>query len=211
MSLGADFSKRAIAAKDVFNPIRFEIVATENPAAKKIKENKMMKNRVYLVSISAVFAMLLAGSSFGQARESAISANQAIVGSWSMTVTSDTFPVPFRGMVTFAEGGGVVASAQGDVLLQAPPGVPPVATAAHGAWLRTSNREFLFTFRQIFYDANGDYAGGAKIRNAATIDAFGSSLTGHLIVQYYDANDQLVFTGAGSFVGSRIVAETLNP
>ena len=176
----------------------------------------MNKNRFYRAAVTVVFAMLLTGSSFGQLKENAsaglvVGASQAVVGSWYLTVTSDTFPVPFRGMVTFCEGGGVVASAQGDVLLQAPPGVPPVATAAHGAWLRTSNREFLFTFRQIFYNADGSYAGGAKIRNAAMLDAFGNNMSGQLIVQYYNAGDQVVFTGTGSFTASRIVAESLNP
>jgi len=177
----------------------------------------MTKNKLHLVSISIAFVMLLAASSFGQSAkerissESSIGASPSIVGSWYLTVTSDTFPVPFRGMVTLSEGGGVVASAQGDVLLQPPPGVPPVATAAHGAWSRTANRELLFTFRQIFYNADGSYAGGAKIRNAATLDVFASSMSGQLIVQYYDSNDQLVFTGTGTFTGTRIVAESLNP
>ena len=175
----------------------------------------MSKNKLHLGSTSIVLAIFLAVACFAQsakervAVESSIGASQAIVGSWYLTVTSDTFPVPFRGMVTMSEGGGVIGSAQGDVLLQPPAGVPPVATAAHGAWSRTSNREFLFTFRQIFYTADGTYAGGAKIRNTATLDAFGSSMSGQLIVEYYDANDQLVFTGTGTFTGTRIVAEVL--
>lgn len=175
----------------------------------------MNKNKLHMVSTSIVLAMFFAIACFGQTSkegvsvESAIGSSQAIVGSWQVTVTSETFPVPFRGLITLNEGGGVIASAQGDVLLQPPAGVPPVATAAHGAWTRISNRGFLFTFRQIFYTADGTYAGGAKIRNAVTLDAFGNSMAGHLIVQYYDANDQLVFTGAGTFTGTRIVAEGL--
>lgn len=177
----------------------------------------MSKRKIYIASISLAVAMILSGSSFGQSKDTAPGASavttssQAIAGSWYITVSSNTFPVPFRGMVSFSEGGAVVASAQGDILLQPPPGVPPIATAAHGAWLRSSNREYLFTFRQIFYNADGSYAGGAKIRNAATVDASSNSMTGDLIVQYYDANDQLVFTGAGSFTGNRIAAEPLNP
>ncbi len=170
----------------------------------------MSKNKLHLVSTSIVFVMLFAVACFAQAaKEPATGASQAIVGSWYLTVTSETFPVPFKGMVTMSEGGGVVASAQGDVLLQPPAGVPPVATAAHGAWARSSNREFLFTFRQIFYTADGTYAGAAKIRNAATLDAAGNSISGQLVVQFYDANDEVVFTGTGSFTGTRIVAENL--
>jgi hypothetical protein len=170
----------------------------------------MSKNKLHLVSTTIVFVMLFAVACFAQAaKEPAAGASQAIVGSWQLTVTSETFPVPFRGLVTMSEGGGVVASAQGDVLLQPPAGVPPVATAAHGAWSTRSNREFLFTFRQIIYTADGTYAGAAKIRNAATLDAAGNSISGQLIVQFYDENDEVVFTGTGSFTGTRIIAEEL--
>jgi hypothetical protein len=175
----------------------------------------MNRKKFYSMAASVVVAMLMSVSlSSAQINKEAseqliIGASQPVLGSWYITVTSDTFPVPFRTMVTFSEGGGVVASAQGDILLAPPPGVPPVATAAHGAWSRTSNREFLFTFRQIFYEADGSYAGGAKVRNAATLDASGNGITGQLVVDYYDASDQIVFTGTGHFTGSRIVVEAL--
>ncbi len=184
---------------------------------KRNKEIKMNSTKLHQVSISIVFVVLLAVSSFGQtakediAAESSLGASQAIVGSWYLTVTSETFPVPFKGMITFSEGGGLVASAQGDILLDAPAGVAPIGTAAHGAWTRTSNRHFLFTFRQILYNADGSYAGGAKIRNAGRLDSSGNHMSGQLVVQYYDANDQVVFTGAGAFTGTRIVAESLAP
>ena len=177
----------------------------------------MKTKKLYIASITLISVIVLTGSCFAQSSQkimadaALLTSSQAIVGSWYMTVTSDTFPVPFKAMVSFSEGGAVVGSAQGDVLIQPPPGVPPVATAAHGAWLRTSNREFLFTFRQIFYNGDGSYAGGAKIRNAATLDASSNGMTGQLIVDFYDPNDVLVFTGTGSFTATRIVAETLTP
>ena len=176
----------------------------------------MRKNKFYIAAtITVVLIAAVVQTSFGQIKynssDAALVSSQAILGSWSLIVTSDTFPVPFRGLVTFSEGGGVVASGQGDVLLQAPPGVPPVATAAHGAWRRTANRDYLFTFRQIFYNADGSYAGGAKIRNSVTLDSLGNTMSGELIVQYYDANDVVVFTGTGNFTGARIAAEPLDP
>jgi len=139
------------------------------------------------------------------------SANDALVGSWYVTLNSVTSPAPFKAMITFSEGGGVVGSAQGDILLTAPPGVPPLATAVHGAWERTANREYLFTFRQIFYNGDGSYAGGAKIRNAVTLDRTGNEMSGNLIVRYYDSNDEVVFTGTGTFTAVRIVAEPMTP
>ncbi len=147
-------------------------------------------------------------AAFGQ---TATSQSDAVAGSWYLTITSATFPVPFRAMITFGDEGGVVASAQGDILLSPPPGVPPVATAAHGAWERTANRKYLFTFRQILYNGDGSYAGGAKVRNAGTLNKSGTEMSGQLIVQYYDSNDVVVFTGTGTFTGTRITAEPLTP
>ena len=140
-----------------------------------------------------------------------LSSSDAIVGAWYLTVTSETAPAAFKGAITFSDGGGLVASGQGDVLLNPPPGVPPVATAGHGAWIRTANQEYLFTFRQIFYNADGSYAGGAKIRNSAQLNKPGNEMTGQLIVDYYNENDEVVFTGTGTFTATRIVAEPLTP
>lgn len=133
----------------------------------------------------------------------------SLTGSWKMTVTSDTAPGPFRTLITFDSGGGVVGSAQGDILLSPPPGVAPSATAAHGAWRRTDNKKVLFTLHQIFYTADGQYAGGAKIQNSAKVN--GGTMTGNLVVRYYDENDQEVFVGQGSFTASRIAAENPTP
>jgi hypothetical protein len=142
---------------------------------------------------------------------SLVGENESIVGSWYLTVTSATAPEPFKGEITFSEGGGLVASGQGDVLLNPPPGVPPVATPGHGAWTRTANREYLFTFRQIFYNGDGSYAGGAKVRNSASVNKNGNEMIGQLVVDYYNEDDEVVFTGTGTFTAVRITAELLIP
>lgn len=164
-----------------------------------------MKRKI-IITLIMTFALGAFATTHGQ-----VSSNNAITGSWQVTVTSVTFPEPFRALLTFDGEGGVIGSAQGDVLLSPPPGVPPIATAAHGSWTRTANRNFLFTFRQIFYNGDGYYAGGAKIRNAAVISKSGNEMSGQLVVNYYDAADVVVFTGSGSFTATRIVPESLVP
>lgn len=136
-----------------------------------------------------------------------LSLSNSISGSWYFTVTSDSAPAGFRAMISFGDGGELVASAQGDILLNAPPGVPPIATVGHGAWVRNANREYVFSFRQIFYNADGSYAGGAKIRNVGSIDKTGMNMTGQLTFEYIDANDQPVFSGTGTFNAVRIAAD----
>lgn len=132
-------------------------------------------------------------------------------GSWLVTTTPLGGPPPFQGLITFDAGGGLVASAQGDILLNAPPGVPPIATAGHGAWARTGQREFLFTFRQLYYDADGGFQGGAKIRMAVNLNRAGNEWSGQLTVDYLDSDGNVVFSGAGTAQAIRIMVEPLGP
>jgi hypothetical protein len=192
------------------------------PERSKKGDIKMNKLRSVVPLVPVLLLTLQIGIACGQAEPTnlgselgqpawLLSSNDSVVGSWYLLVTSQTFPTPFRAEITFTEGGGLIASAQGDILLNAPPGVPPAATAGHGAWSRTANREYLFTFRQIFYSSDGSYAGGAKIRNSSQINKDGDEMTGQLVVDYYNENDEVVFTGSGSFTATRIVVEPLTP
>jgi hypothetical protein len=165
-----------------------------------------MKNTLITTLVAIVLFVAIS-----EANAQTASSSDSIAGSWRVTVTSDTFPEPFRALLTFDGEGAVLGSAQGDVLLAPPPGVAPVATAVHGAWVRTGNRQFLFTMRQIFYESDGSYAGGAKVRNNAVMSKSGNEMTGQLVVNYYDSNDNQVFTGTGSYTAQRITAEPLTP
>lgn len=131
--------------------------------------------------------------------------SNSIVGSWYVSSTPDGGPPPFKGMISFSEGGAMIASAQGDILQNA----GSLATAGHGAWARTGNREFVFTFRQILYNADGDYDGGVVIRHNSILTKDGKSWEGRLTVEFYNSSDELVFTGTGGSTATRIVAESL--
>lgn len=132
-----------------------------------------------------------------------------ITGSWIVTVSPTGAPFTFQGLLTFTDGGGVIASAQGDILLNAPPGVAAVATAGHGSWARTGPHEYSFTFRQIFYDADGDFQGGAKIRNVATMDSSGAVWTSQFQFEWFDADGNVIFAGDGTQHATRIEVEPL--
>lgn len=134
-----------------------------------------------------------------------------ITGSWMATVSPEGAPTTFQGLITFTDGGGVVASAQGDVLLNAPPGIVAVATAGHGAWAKTGPHDYSFTFRQIFYDTEGNFQGGAKIRGLARMNPNGDEWSGPLQVEWFDAFGNVVFEGQGTQHASRIKVEPLTP
>lgn len=133
-------------------------------------------------------------------------------GSWLAIVTPPNGgPPPFRGLITFDRGGGLIASAQGDILLNPPPGVPPGATAGHGVWERTGNRRYAFTFIQILYGADGSYQGEAKSRHKITLNPRGNRWSGRLQFEIFDADGNVVFSGSGTERATRIEVEPLTP
>ncbi|HMO81286.1 MAG TPA: hypothetical protein PKD24_10885 [Pyrinomonadaceae bacterium] len=132
-------------------------------------------------------------------RTSEFNFRNSLAGTWDIAVTSSGAP-PFRAMITFMESGGLIASSQGDILLN----INSVATPGHGAWVRTGNRAFLFTFRQIFYGADGSYEGGILVRHTANMTANGQNWTGDMTFEIYNENDVVVFAGTGSGTATRL-------
>lgn len=135
--------------------------------------------------------------------------SQSLTGSWSATVTpagGDSF----QALLTFGKEGTVVGSAQGDVLLNPPPGVAPGATPVHGAWKKTGN-SYLFTIRQIFYGADGSFQGGNKVRNSVSLSSKGNVMTGQYQFELTDASGNVVYSGTGTIQATRIHVEPLTP
>ncbi len=157
-----------------------------------------------LQHFAAILAVLVlsASSLFAQekARTAAAANQNSLAGSWSVNATPDGGP-PFRGLITFSEGGGMIASAQGDNLLNQ----GSLATPGHGAWTRTKGHEYLFTFVQILYNADGVYDGKIRVRHTANLNKGGDTWSGQLTLEVFDPTDQLVFVGTGSGTATRIV------
>ncbi len=105
----------------------------------------------------------------------------------------------------------MIGSAQGDILLDPPPGVPPIATAVHGSWAKTGKRKYLVTFKQIFYGADGSFQGGNKVRNLINLNSNGNQMSGQYQFDYTDANGNVVYSGTGTIQATRIEVEPLTP
>jgi hypothetical protein len=118
-----------------------------------------------------------------------------VTGSWALTIKpSPGSPLPpeFPGLVTFGAGGGCVET----VIL------PPVTTA-HGAWVRTSRREFEFSIVHHLVDPAGNFVGTVKAKSRASFvsnDRFQAEFEGHL----YAPDGSVVAPVAGTEVGERI-------
>ena len=184
---------------------------------------KMNAKNIFVALMIAGFLAFQTSVNFAQSSEiksneqsdkifesSDLQQSDRLEGSWLVTVTPNGTP-PFKGLITFNNGGGLIASAQGDILLNPPPGVPPVATAGHGVWEKTGNRRYAFTFIQILYGSDGSYQGEVKIRRKITLNNSGSRWSGQLQSEIFDADGNVVFSGSGTEQATRIEVEPLMP
>lgn len=121
-------------------------------------------------------------------------------GSWLTTITP-TAPgsVPFKGLVTFDKGGGLVESGQGDE-------APPILTSpGHGAWVNSGSDDIAFNFIKLLYDTSGKFAGLLKIHGTAKLE--GDILTGSATFVVTDPTGKVIATGSNTIKATRIQAE----
>ena len=137
-----------------------------------------------------------------------------LVGSWIGTAVSTTTPLPpLKDLITFTPEGTVV-EARRLYVANSPLG-PLLATPGHGEWKETGKREFAATLLLIYQGAEdhptspGEVLAQEKVRFKLTLDYAGNHLSGTLLVEVRDINDNLVFIGPGTYTANRIEVEPL--
>jgi hypothetical protein len=164
----------------------------------------MTKKRIASVSMIGLLMGLWLTAMSGQpyAKDGPQSA-PSLEGSWNVIVNQGT-PAEFRTLITYDEGGGLVAS---------PPLVPPPfhASTVHGTWEKVGGRRFAITFLTLLYDSSGQFVGTVKVRGTLGLnragdesDAISTSLdvfdpAGNLLPQFS--------TCGGTSHGTRIKVE----
>jgi hypothetical protein len=124
----------------------------------------------------------------------------AVTGLWMLAIKPTPgggLPPEIKALITFDEGGGCVET----IIL------PPV-TPAHGTWVRTSRREFVFAIVHHLVDPQGNFVGTVKAKSHATFlgrDNFHAEYEGHL----FAPNGNVIAPISGTVRGTRITPESL--
>lgn len=123
-----------------------------------------------------------------------------VTGSWMLEIKptpGSGLPPEIKALITFDEGGGCVET----VIL------PPV-TPAHGTWVRTGRREFVFVIVHHLVDPQGNFVGTIKAKANATFigrDKFQAEYEGSL----FAPNGNVIAPVSGTERGIRITPESL--
>jgi hypothetical protein len=166
-------------------------------------ENPMTKKRFALGSITGLFVSLLLVALITPFDAKAGGASApSLEGSWNVVVGPGS-PTEFRTLVTYAAGGGLMATA---------PVVPPPfhASTAHGTWERTGGHQFTFTFLALLYNPTGHFVGTLKVRETLTLDNGGDQYDGTSSIEVFDPLGNVIpaFSSCGGTAhGTRIDVE----
>ena len=129
---------------------------------------------------------------------------KAFTGSWEGVFTpEDGGPPPFRILFTFGGDGTVVAADAG-------PPAPHLATSEHGAWNRSGHNEFLVTYKQLIFNADGNLDTQFKGRIKFKINEAGDEINGVVQVDLYDPQGNKFLSGAGTIKCAKIKVEPLD-
>lgn len=87
---------------------------------------------------------------------------------------------------------------------------PHLASSEHGAWERVGNHVFLVTYKQLLFDKDGNLDSLFKGRIRFRLTRGGTEISGPVIVDFYDAKGNPLFSGAGKIQCTKIRVEPLD-
>jgi len=139
--------------------------------------------------------LILLAPAFGQGTSSA---DNAIVGTWVVTVSPTGMP-SFRAYNVFHSDGTSMEFDNSNA--------PSAQTPAVGPWVRLAPRQFAFTEINQIFDPQGNYAGELKVKATLTVDTPGNSFRSSFTFIVFDTTGAIVFQGDGTAVGQRVGIE----
>lgn len=147
-----------------------------------------------IVLIMTVAALILTPASLSaQPRAS-------LEGAWDSQVTNTdcngNILMAFRAFEAYHQGGTVTTTGNANSPALSSPGI--------GTWQRTGTRTFNAPFQFFTFNPDGSFAGIVKIAGQIDLSADGNSYTGTNTFAIYDPDGNLVFSGCGTEVATRL-------
>ena len=155
----------------------------------------MISKKIFLAFVvTGVLAILAPRAAAQSNSDAAAEAGQQMTGTWIFDLGGS-----FRALHTFTVDGGLVVISNQS---------PSTGTVAFGEWVRTGDREFDETFVRFIFDAQGNFAGTAKVREHLKLNETLDRLTSVAKLEIFDPAGNLVRSNPpGTDTATRIKVE----
>jgi hypothetical protein len=157
-----------------------------------------------LVSTMALAALILTPASLSAQQELSAQHGASLEGAWDSQVTSTDCNghtlLAFRSFELFHQGGTFTATGNAPN----PEPNPGAGSPVLGTWQRTGMRTFTSPIQFFTFNPDGSAAGTVKLERQIHLSADGNSYTATSTFAVYDLDGNLVFSGCGTDVGTRL-------
>lgn len=134
-----------------------------------------------------------------QARSAGAQPGQVLEGSWMTDVTNLETGARQITLYTFMSDGTLISSNKDH----------PVRGPAHGAWVRTGDREFAVTFVRLRFDTDGNFIGTQKLRAQFTLHATLDEFTSQSQNEFFGVDGNFETSNMTTGLARRIKVEPL--
>ena len=159
----------------------------------------MLSRPVFLLcALAGLGVMLGAGIAAGSPAAGA-QAGRSLEGSWITDVTVAETGERVVGLFTYTGDGGMVSTNT----------THPRWGPAHGAWVRTGEREFAITFQRLRFESDGTFIGTHKVRGRLTLNDALDEYSSQSLSEQFDRDGNLVSSGPTTGQAKRIKVEPM--
>ena len=157
-----------------------------------------------IAALTVTFSIVSGQNAEGNQSSSSSNARErTIEGVWRTQITprdcqtgEPLLPFTPQGLITYHKGGTMSETA-------ASPGGPASRTPGHGVWNRRNRRHYDGSFVFQLFNPDGAFAGTQKVTQNLRLNASGDRWEDNATFQIFDANDNVIFTGCATAVGTR--------
>ena len=166
--------------------------------------NKQNTTKTFVIALAMMLALAIVPTiTFGQNKTADQTSNviteeseTALEGVWKTVVT-------FRDCQTGVPHGSIQTLrtiAAGGTMSETNPSFP---SSGHGIWKRTSRRRYSVALTFYAYEANGEFAGNADIREYIKLSRNSDSYTSDSTFRFFDPNGNVVDSGCSTETATR--------